>query len=116
MDPTATNPRHTRFTKQACKSVSVAMLKTTDLECDWCGSLWVGADNPKEFWRKTCPKPSSCTAKIVSRYSPDEGTLMPPGPSQASVLAKDSSSRRVTDGLTDTPRHVLPNVALRQQT
>ena len=46
-------------------------MKTTDLECDWCGSLWVGANNPKEFWRSVCPKPGSCTAKIVSRYLPD---------------------------------------------
>ena len=50
----------------------VAMPKTTDLECDWCGSLWVGANNPKEFWRSVCPKPGSCTARIVSRYFPDE--------------------------------------------
>ena len=54
------------------------MPKTTDLECDWCGSLLVADDNPKEFWRRVCPKPSSCTAKIVSRYSPDSGAVLPP--------------------------------------
>lgn len=47
------------------------MAKTTDLECDWCGSLCVGEKNPKEFWRSVCPKPGNCTAKIVSRYLPD---------------------------------------------
>ena len=47
-------------------------MKTTDLECDWCGSLWVGANNPKEFWQNVCPKPGNCTAKIVSRYLPDK--------------------------------------------
>ena len=53
------------------------MPKTTDLECDWCGSLWVGANNPKEYWRTVCPKPGSCTAKIVSRYSPDHPVVKP---------------------------------------
>jgi hypothetical protein len=50
------------------------MAKTTDLECDWCGSLRVGENNPTEFWRSVCPKPGSCTAKIVSRYLPDQDT------------------------------------------
>ena len=56
------------------------MPKTTDLECDWCGSLWVGANNPKDFWRNVCPKPGSCTAKIVSRYLPDKTPASDPVP------------------------------------
>jgi hypothetical protein len=57
------------------------MPKTTDLECDWCGCLWVGANNPYEFWRQVCPKRGNCTAKIVSRYTPD------PSPQAATLEA-----------------------------
>jgi len=44
------------------------MLKTTEIECHSCGSIWVGDDAPYDFLRRVCPKRGGCTASIVSRY------------------------------------------------
>jgi hypothetical protein len=73
------------------------MAKTTVLECDWCGSLHVGENNPQEFWRSVCPKPGSCTAKIVSRYAPDQ---------DAALLQNVSPSERATVDRGVSPRPI----------
>jgi hypothetical protein len=77
------------------------MAKTTVLECDWCGSLFVGENNPQEFWRSVCPKPGSCTAKIVSRYLPDKDAARAPDvkPCESGALHGGGSAPRPTASL-----------------
>jgi hypothetical protein len=77
------------------------MAKTTVLECDWCGSLFVGESNPQEFWRSVCPKPGSCTAKIVSRYLPDKDAVRPSDvkPCESGAFDDGASPARPTPSL-----------------